>query len=406
MFQNKFFPLFVYGFLIALSATASAYAQDSVGERPALMITNTPLPQSILDRAYTSPVKSRDITAQEIIGQSYFKPSETMVSRKINALGKELAILQDKVIVLSKALNKVERANQDKAAKYYAALATIYTQLQTGTTPGNPRMLEHLNIAEATLDDLVASRATLNNLSIDTAKIATESSFLLDSARGAYGLSGAVEEDHIQLAALEDRVNSTIVMIERLLNTLTDDIERTDVYATSERDNLRSVSFAVANGNLNGMSFADRPFSGTQSATASGQSPQPPANLAAAPATPQPAMQAEPVALKPASQARPQAERPLVKISFDRSNVQYEDALVNAANEAQKRYPDVMFNVVGLHPATGNAAEVAIESTRARRNTQRVLRTLSQVGVPADRVNVVYDQSDEISVNSVFVYIY
>lgn len=397
MFKNISFSRFMFGLVVVLGCSSGkVLAQDqAVGERPALVVTNTQPPKSILDRAYTSPKKARDITAEEIIGNAYYKPSDTMVSRKISDLDKELAILQDKVVILSDALAAVQRSNQDKAAQYYAALATIYTQLQTGTTPGNPRMLEKLSSAENTLDDLVESRSKLNHLSIDSSKVATEASFLLDSARAAYGLSGAVEEDHIVLAGLEDRVNSTIVMIERLLNTITDDIDRADVYASEERDNLRNLSLAVSNGNLNGRSFADRPFSGTR-------------DFSKLSASAEQSQMASAQVVAPTAQTtyRPDVQRPLVKIAFDRNDVGYEQPLVQAIAAAQKKYPDVNFNIVGLHPAQGNAAEIAIESTRARRNTQRVLRTMSQAGIDSDHIQVSYDQSDEVDVNSVHVYIF
>ncbi|MEZ5919436.1 MAG: hypothetical protein R3D66_05910 [Alphaproteobacteria bacterium] len=50
------------------------------------------------------------------------------------------------------------------------------------------------------------------------------------------------------------------------------------------------------------------------------------------------------------------------------------------------RYPDARFDLVAVTPTGGNAAEVTNESTRARRNAERVLRTLTQMG--ATRLSV------------------
>ena len=97
--------------------------------------------------------------------------------------------------------------------------------------------------------------------------------------------------------------------------------------------------------------------------------------------------------------------RPLVKIRFDSNNVNYEQPLYSAVNEALQRYPDATFTVVGLHPAKGNAAETAIESTRARRNTQKVLRTLSQIGVADEKVDVSYDADGNVTSNEVHIFI-
>src|SRR3546814_17363652 len=58
-------------------------------------------------------------------------------------------------------------------------------------------------------------------------------------------LRGAVEEDHRQLAVLEDEVNKTVVVIDRLLNELTDDIARTQNYFANERLNLTPLPVAI-----------------------------------------------------------------------------------------------------------------------------------------------------------------
>ena len=261
-----------YTFCIAFFAgtvtvlPTAAVAQEA--QRPSLVVTSSPVPQSILDRAYIKPQQSRNITAEELIGRSYYKPSETMVSRKISDIRSELAILQDKVVILTEALSKIQRDNEGKAAEYYAAVATINTQLQTGTTPGNPRLLERFERAETNLEVLGSTVTDLNQVAIDASKVATEASYLFDSARATYGLSGAVEEDHILLANLEDQINGTIVMVERLLTTVNDDISRLNSYLTAERSNIRTLSLAVANGNLYGRSLADRPFSGIKRAAA------------------------------------------------------------------------------------------------------------------------------------------
>ena len=381
---------------LCLAALPVGPVQAAEGQRPALVITDSPIPASILEKAYNKPVQVRDITADELIGHSYYKPTDTMVSRKINDLQSELAILQDKVLVLSEALTKVQRQNEGKAAQYYAAVATINTQLQAGTTPGNPRLIERFATAERTLDDLGGQVTDLNQLALDTAKVATETSFLLDSARSAYSLSGAVEEDHIRLAKLEDKVSSTVVIVERLLGSIDGDLGRTNAYLAAERDNLRVLSLAISEGNFYGKSLANRPFSGTGNVHQASYTP-PTAAAATAPTPVTPA--------SPAPAPAPQSARPLVKITFDSANVEYEQPLYMAVNEALERYPDATFKVVGVHPAAGNAAETAIESTRARRNTKNVLRTLSQIGVSDNQIDVSYDGSSDVTANEVHVYI-
>src|SRR5262249_50768015 len=159
--------------------------------------------------------------------------------------------------------------------------------------------------------------------------------------------------------------------MERILNNVSDDITRTTTYLSSERDNMRTLSLAVKNGDMYGKSLANRPFSGAgvfQQASASPQDIQ-------AAATAQPAVLSG-------------GPRPLVKIRFDRADVDYEQPVYLAVNEALQRYPNAHFDLVAVHPTSGNAAEVAIESTKARRNAERVLRTLTEMGLPLDRINL------------------
>lgn len=99
------------------------------------------------------------------------------------------------------------------------------------------------------------------------------------------------------------------------------------------------------------------------------------------------------------------APRPLAKIRFDQPDVAYEQPIYAAVNEALQRYPNARFDLVAVHPTNGNAAKVAIESTKARRNAEKVLRTLTEMGLPLDRIDLSYDQSPEISSNEVRLFV-
>ncbi len=365
--------------IAALSALpASTAVAQSAGERPALIITTDPVPDSIKQQIYTKPVQVREIDAKEVSGDSYYSPEETLVTRKIQELGTELAGLQNAATALARSLSGIQTANDDLVANYFADVATIRAQLQSGTTPGNPRLLSRMDRAESSLASLESSVQSLNQLAVDTANIATEASYLLESARSAYSLSGAIEEDHVRLAELEDTINATIVIIERVLTNVNDDLGRTTAYLSAERNNLRTLNLAVAKGDLYGQSLFNAP--GLQNAAYAPDVSQ--SNATAAPLS---------------------GPRPLVKIRFDRPDVNFEQPLYTAVNEALQRYPDAQFSIVALHPASGNAAEKAIESTRARRNAEKVIQTLQQMGLPSERVSVSYNESAEASSSEVHV---
>lgn len=366
---------------------------------PDTIVTSSDIPQEIKDKIYNKPARVREITASEIMGgggPAIVNPGETIVGGKVRDLESQLSTLQAAVAGLSSNVNSLQNQNEEKAAQYYADVATISTQLQVGTTKGNPRLIRRLQQAEANLENLSSSASTMNSLASEAATRASEASYLLEATRAAYGLSGAVEEDHVRLAELEDSINGVSVAIDRLLNTISDDITRTASYMSSERNNLRALAVGVNNGDLYGKSLGDRPFSSANVFQASASSDM--GGVSAQPAV---------LNAAPASAAMPSATgpRPLVKIRFDKPDVNYEQSVYMAVNEALRRYPDAMFDLVAVHPTDGNAAQIAIESTKARRNAEKVLRTLTQMGLPLERVSLSYTQSPDAKSSEVHLYV-
>ncbi len=392
-FRNSLLAL--SGFLIiSLFNLSPALAQEQV-KRPPLVIYNSPIPEDIRDKVYSKPVQVREIYPSEIVGRDYYSPTSTHVAHKINVLDGELHSLQSNVSGLSSELSLLQRKNENKASEYYAAIATINTQLQSGTTPGNPRLLKKVNTAQANLDNLSGSVTQLNRLAVSAAGIASEASFLLESTRATYSLSGAIEEDHVKLTKLEDSTNNTLVIIERILNNVNDDITRTSSYLSSERNNLRTLSLGVIHGDLFGKSLANHPFANAKAFNVGNIN----SDIADTESTATSSSSSNAESLAPSN------PRPLAKIRFDRPNVKYEQPIYMAINEALERYPNARFDLIAVHPSTGNAAEIAIESTRARRNAERVLRTLTQMGLPLERIDLSYGESKEASTNEVHIYI-
>lgn len=383
--------------LVACSGLAAplAFAQQPVS-RP-IEINAYPMNDQLKSQIYNKPAQMQDISPEQVRGKTYFEPTSTIVTQKVNDLSTDLDTLQGKVAMLSANLNALQREGEGKAAEYYAAVATINTQLQAGTTPGNPRLLKRVSLAESSLENLGSSVATLNQLAAEAATTSSEASYLLEAVRAAYGLSGAIEEDHVRLSELEDGVNNTMVIIERLLNNVNDDITRTTTYLSSERNNLRTLALAVSNGDLYGKSLSNRPFSSVATpASADASMPVTAGSPGLLGGNGSYGRQAAPLS----------GPRPLVKIKFDQANVNYEEPVYVAVNEALQRYPDARFDLVAVHPANGNAAEVAIESTKARRNAEKVLRTLTQMGLPLDRIDLSHKQSPDASSNEVHLYIH
>src|SRR3546814_14369397 len=111
-----------------------------------------------------------------------------------------------------------------------------------------PELVAQWNQAQSELQQVGASIAALNTLASQVSGTASLSAFLLESTSTTFELRGAVEEDHRQLAVLEDEVNKTVVVIDRLLNEITDDIARNKNYLANERLKLTAMQDAIDNG--------------------------------------------------------------------------------------------------------------------------------------------------------------
>lgn len=347
-----------------------------------LVITNRPLPPELRQNIYTPIPVAPIIQPQQLILPQTAK-YDSLVNKEISTLRSELSGLQSQISAISGKLNSLQVGGQQVAAAYYANVGTISTQLQTGTTPGNPRLMDQLSQAQGNLETLSRNLGDYNALAVDIAEAASTSTFLMQQTRAAYGLTGALEEDHASLAAVEDSINNITIVIDRLQNNVNDDISRTAAYLASEQNNLRTLSLAVTNGDFYGKSLSGRPFSKASTTQIVQQVATSSPTVAPSPSNP----------------------KPLVKIRFDKPDVNYEQPVYTAVSEAMAKYPNARFELVAVEPTVGNAAQVAIESTRARRNAEKVLRTLTQLGVDQNRLDLATAQSASAATSEVHIYI-
>ena len=324
--------------------------------------------------------------APPALGTSTFVPppitpgqsTGTFVGQKVSMLRNELQRMREQTRQLNQTLQEIRRETGAHSQAYHSAIGGINARLQVGTTPGNPYLVQQWNVAQQALSRIDEDMAKMNSLANAVAGTSTMSAYLLETTRAAYGLSGAVEEDHRQLAILEDEVNRTVVLIDRLLNELSEDINRQTTYIAAERGNLTSLALAIKNGEMLGGSLANRAF-----------------------ATSAPLAAAAPAASPMAATSR----RPLVVIRFDRPNVAYQQALYTAVNRALQRRPQSGFDLVAVAPAQGSPAQVSVSSNRAKRNAEGVLRSLSEMGLPLERVRLSSITSQEAQTNEVHLYV-
>jgi hypothetical protein len=274
----------------------------------------------------------------------------TAVNKTIQSLRAQISGLQQKLAANAARFADLRNSSAGAASAYQEAKARITTRLQIGTTRGNPELVAEWNTAQGQLDALSSNINALNALGTDVTNDSSTAHYAQDQISATYNVSGAVDEDHRQLRLLEDQTAQTIVMIDRLLREVSEAVQRSTAYAATERANLTTLSASIKSGELYGGGLSVPTSFGGSSAAVGGS--------------------------------------PLVVIKFDRPNVDYQQILYAALNQALQNRPGAGFQVVAVAPTRGTAASVQMAQTTARRHAQDVVRSMTDMGVPATRLNV------------------
>jgi hypothetical protein len=278
----------------------------------------------------------------------------TAVSHTIQGLRSDLSGLQDKTVAASQQLGDLRNAAAQSASAYHEAKAQITTRLEMGTTRGNPELVAQWNTAQASLDALTTNINALNSVGSEVANDASRAHFVQDTIQATFNVSGAVDEDHRQLSVLQDEAGQTIVLIDRLLTEASADIQRQTAYVANERANLTTLASAIKNGEFYGTELG----------------------------TPMMASVGGPV-----SYAAPTGA-PLVTIKFDHANVAYQQILYTALAQALQSRPTSSFAIVAVSPTRGSAPAVQLAQTESQRHAQEVMRSMTDMGVPAARLAI------------------
>lgn len=367
--------------LPALVLTAALTACSSVQSAPPSASSNRQAMGSLNDKNAKAPFVFKDSVSAN---DKPYDFKETIVSRKITQLRADKDKIDNFYNTYETRLKELQVKAESTSQDYYSTTAAINARLQGGTTPGNPILVEQSHVAQQKLESIADDVSTLSTLSNDISSNASVASYLLEAVRATYGLSGAVDEDHVALTKLEDEVNRLVVQIDRQLTDVNNDINRRTSYLATERRNLQTLTLAIANGELYGQSLANRAFFS-------------PAN--ALPGDPDMAAARNP------QQAAFNPTKPLVVVRFDRPGVEYEQAVYLAASEALQRYPNVSFEVVAVSPTGGNPAQTSLAGSDAQNDAQNVVRSMTQMGIPGNRLKLSQTHSPQARSPEVHIFL-
>tara|TARA_Y100001934_G_scaffold97066_1_gene119877 strand:+ start:535 stop:1647 length:1113 start_codon:yes stop_codon:yes gene_type:complete len=337
----------------------------------------------IFDEPENNPPRSEPVRAQTIQEPdgliNSVSRTGTYVGSKVQQQRVELETLQSSIGTRRAQYVVVRNTARQNAQSYYATAAAITARLQVGSTPGNPILSSQWNAAQSELDRLLTDIAALNTLGNQVAADSAMAAYLLESVRATYGLQGAVDEDHRQLALIEDETNRTVVLINRLLGGLRETTDRYTNYVNSERRNLTTLALAIKNGEYLGPSLSNQ----------TGYIPPLKSN-----AIPHSTELDETI----------DERRPIIVIRFDRQNVEFKQALYSTLSAVLERRPQSAFDLVAIAPNQGTPAEVALASNTAKGHAQTVMRALAEMGLPSDRISLASTTSSSVQTNEVRIY--
>lgn len=133
---------------------------------------------------------------------------------------------------------------------------------------------------------------------------------------------------------------------------------------------------------------------------------QPETQAAMAPVPPAPAPALASDAAAGAAAKVVNATKPFIVIKFDQPDIDYGQPLYQAMQQALERNPYGAFEVVGVSmPGDNNPAQAAQAANAARKYSEGVVRTLAQMGIPSDRMQMSTATKDGLNAPEVHIFL-
>jgi len=294
----------------------------------------------------------------------------TSVGQTVQRLRTELSTLHDKVATDLQQYATLKSAAAQGVTTYYEAKSHITIRLQIGTTKGNPELVGEWNTGQTALDSLTGNinsfAALATDITADAGRAHTEHATIADT----FSMAGGVDEDHRQLTVLQQEAAQIVALLDRLQSDVTRNVQRETAFVANERGSLARLATDIKNGEL--YTTAEMPSAATASVNPEGGSVETTSAIAT--------------------------------IRFNRPKVDFEQDLYTALNKALQAKPGTSFSVVAVSPTGGSAQALAKAQREAQRHAQDVLKSMTDMGVPAARVSM--SSSTEPGASSTEVRVY
>ena len=289
-------------------------------------------------------------------------PIFTYVGQRIIEMQEEFNKLDADIKQGENSFEQLKFNGIKSAENYHSIVAAIAARLQIGTTPGNPILLNQYEQAQTELAEVGAQGQNLVDVGNQIALYSTRVSYLLEQARAAKKLRGAVDEDHRNLSFFQDALKRRNVDVIRTLENLNETVRRRDIFLAAERRRLTLLANAISIGESFGLGLgALGSLPATDDTEVSGQG-----------------RRSDNVNVSP---------NPIAVFRINEQN-NYEQNLFGAISATLDKAPKSKFTLVAVSSSAGNASEQAERAANARSDVSKLISSLISMGMPADRISV------------------
>lgn len=289
-------------------------------------------------------------------------PIFTYVGQRILEMQEEFNKLNDDIKQGEEVFEGLKFKGIKSAENYHSIVAAIAARLQIGTTPGNPILLDQYEQAQTELAEVGTQGQSLVDVGNQIALFSTRVSYLLEQARSAKKLRGAVDEDHRNLSSFQDSLKRRNVDVLRTLEDLNETVRRRDIFLAAERRRLTQLANAISIGESFGLGLG---------------------TLASLPAI----NDNENIEQGRRSENINVSPNPIAIFRIDEQN-NYEQNLFGAISATLDKAPKSRFTLVAVSSSAGNPSEQAERAANARNDVSRLINSLISMGMPADRISV------------------
>ena len=305
-------------------------------------------------------------------------PTGTFVGGKINQFRADLTSIQNAISSHNNDFLRFKDLVDEQTSVYQGLSSAIRSRLQIGTTPGNPILVGQWNDAQRALEDI---QNNVNNLQIVNNRVTADAALighLKNAIDSSFFISGAIDEDHNQLKVLNDDVQRTSVLYERLMTELEEKISREIQILNDERQYMKMLAEDVEVGKFGGTVSAPPTKSSSVNAEQTDKIAKP----------------------KPVKVAPINYDNAILVIKFDDTNFDYSTALFESISGALEQMPSAGFEVVAVSPSGGSSY-----ADQARDRATEVFSKILEMGVPTERLSIASSTSSSAQAEEVHIYL-